>query len=192
MVSQPDASADGSLAGKLLIAEPMLGDPNFERSVVLMLQHDDEGAMGVVLNHPTELNVAAVLPGWADFASEPRVFHLGGPVQTDGVIGLARPRPGATPDGWSQIVGAVGSVDLERDATDVGPALAEIRFFAGYAGWGPGQLDGELAQHAWVVVEFTSGDVFVPDPDAMWRSVLRRQGGKLGMLADFPSHPSMN
>jgi putative transcriptional regulator len=182
----------GGLAGKLIIAEPMLGDPNFERSVVFMVEHSPEGAVGVVLNRPSELEVAAVLPEWDGIAAEPRVFHVGGPVEHNSVLALARPRPGTSPDGWTRVVGDVGSVDLERSAEDVGPTLAEVRFFAGYAGWGPGQLDAELTQNAWLVVDAVPSDVFAPDPEAMWRSVLRRQGGKLGMLADFPTHPSMN
>jgi putative transcriptional regulator len=186
------AMTDGGLAGKLIIAEPMLGDPNFERSVVFMIEHSTEGAVGVVLNRPSALEVAVVLPEWADIAAEPRVFHVGGPVEHNSVLALARRRTCASPHGWTQVAGDVGSVDLERSANDIGSGLAEIRFFAGYAGWGPGQLDAELAENAWLVVDAVPADVFAPDPEAMWRAVLRRQGGKLGMLADFPLHPSMN
>lgn len=187
-----DGTTDGSLAGKLLIAEPMMGDPNFERSVVFMIEHSAQGAVGVVLNHPTELEVAAVLPDWADFVTKPQVVYLGGPVQNDSVLALALPRGGAAPAGWSEVAAGVGSVDLHGPAADVGPELAEIRLFAGYSGWGPGQLDSELRQHAWLVVEALPADVFAPDPETMWRSVLRRQGGRLAMLADFPTHPSVN
>lgn len=178
--------------GKLLIAEPMLGDPNFERSVVLMIEHTDEGALGVVLNRPTDLEVGTVLDEWAGLAADPPVLYVGGPVEQNGVIALGR-RAGQGPSlGWSQVMGDLGTVDLNQEPEDLAPELTGIRFFAGYSGWGPGQLEAELAQDAWVVVEAVVDDVFAPDPETMWRSVLRRQGGKLAMLANFPPHPSMN
>jgi putative transcriptional regulator len=177
--------------GKLLIAEPMLGDPNFERSVVLMIEHVDEGALGVVLNRPTELKVATVLDEWAELAADPPVLYVGGPVEQNGVIALGR-RAGRDPSGWAQVIDDVGIVDLDLDPDDVADDLVGIRFFAGYSGWGPGQLESELAQDAWMVADAVVDDVFAPDPATMWRSVLRRQGGKLAMLANFPPHPSMN
>lgn len=186
------AAGSGSLTGKLLIAEPMLGDPNFERSVVLMLDHSDQGALGLVLNRPTELEVGAVLEEWARWAIDPKVLHLGGPVEQTSVIGLARRRGSGFPLGWAQVMGDLGSVDLDMAADQVGPGVDGIRFFAGYSGWGAGQVEDELSQNAWVVVDSTPADVFAPDPEAMWREVLRRQGGKLGMLANFPRDPSFN
>ncbi len=184
--------ATQSLVGKLLIAEPMLGDPNFERSVVLMIEHSDEGALGVVLNRPTDLEVGAVLDEWAGVAAEPPVLYVGGPVEQNGVIALARRLGDGPPLGWSQVMDDLGTIDLHLEPGDVAPDLVGIRFFAGYSGWGPGQLESELAQDAWMVVEAVVDDVFAPDPETMWRSVLRRQGGKLAMLANFPPHPSMN
>lgn len=190
--SDPEDAGDGSLTGKLLIAEPMLGDPNFERSVVLMLDHSTQGALGIVLNRPTELEVETVLDEWAGWAIEPRVLHLGGPVEQTSVIGLARRRGAASPAGWAQVMGDLGSVDLDMAADEVGPGVEGIRFFAGYSGWGPGQVEEELAENAWVVVDSMPADVFAPDPETMWRVVLRRQGGKLGRLANFPRDPSFN
>lgn len=179
--------------GKLLIAEPMLGDPNFERSVVLMIEHTEEGALGVVLNRPTDLEVVTVLDDWARLAADPPVLYVGGPVEQNGVIALGR-RLGRDNSelGWSQVLGDVGTIDLHQEPGEVASQLAGIRFFAGYSGWGPGQLEAELAQDAWLVVDAVADDVFAPDPETMWSSVLRRQGGKLSMLANFPPHPSMN
>jgi putative transcriptional regulator len=184
--------AIGSVVGKLLIAEPMLGDPNFERSVVLMIEHNDEGALGVVLNRPTDLEVRAVLEDWAGLAAEPPVLYVGGPVEQNGVIALGRWAGEQPAGGLSRVIGNVGTVDLHREPEELAPQLTGVRFFAGYSGWGPGQLEAELAQDAWLVVEAVADDVFAPDPETMWRAVLRRQAGSLSMLANFPPHPSMN
>lgn len=190
-VSRGD-EAETSLVGKLLIAEPMLGDPNFERSVVLMIEHTDEGALGVVLNRPTDLEVGTVLDEWVGLAADPAVLYVGGPVEQNGVIALGRRTGDGPAQGWSQVLGDVGTIDLHLEPGDLASEVAGIRFFAGYSGWGPGQLEAELDQDAWVVVDAVISDVFAPDPETMWRSVLRRQGGKLAMLANFPPHPSMN
>jgi putative transcriptional regulator len=182
-----------STAGKLLIAEPMLGDPNFDRTVVLMIEHTPEGALGVVLNRPTDLEVGAVLHEWADLAATPPVLYMGGPVEQNGVLAIGRRRPDAPPlPGWSAVLGDLGTVDLHLGPDGVADGLDGIRFFAGYSGWGGGQLEAELAEGAWLVVEAATDDVFAPEPDVMWRAVLRRQGGKTAMLADFPTHPSLN
>jgi len=184
---------DGSTVGKLLIAEPMLGDPNFDRTVVLMIEHTDEGALGVVLNRPTELEVDAVLHEWADLAATPPVLYMGGPVEQNGVLALGRRRQDAGElPGWTSVLGDVGTIDLHRGPDDVAGGLDGVRFFAGYSGWGGGQLEAELAEGAWLVVAADAGDVFATDAEAMWRAVLRRQGGKTAMLANFPAHPSLN
>jgi putative transcriptional regulator len=182
-----------STVGQLLIAEPLLGDPNFERSVVLMIEHNDDGALGVVLNRPTDLEVDAVLGEWVDLAASPPVLYMGGPVEQNGVLALGR-RAGADVKvpGWTLVLGDVGTVDLHLEPHELAGGLEGIRFFAGYSGWGGGQLEAELAEGAWLVVPAVADDVFAPDPDTMWRSVLRRQRGKVSMLADFPAHPSLN
>jgi putative transcriptional regulator len=182
----------GSTVGKLLIAEPMLGDPNFDRTVVLMVEHNDEGALGVVLNRPTDLEVGTVLSEWADLAATPTVLYLGGPVEQNGVLALARRRGAGALPGWSPVVGDVGTIDLHLEPVDLAPGVEAVRFFAGYAGWGPGQLESELEEGAWLVVDARADDVFAADPDVMWRAVLRRQQGRVSMLAHFPAHPSMN
>jgi putative transcriptional regulator len=188
-------SAPGRTEGKLLIAEPMLGDPNFDRTVILMVEHTDSGALGVVLNRPTELQVGAVLSDWVELAALPTVLYLGGPVEQNGVLALARRRvSGADGElaGWSPVVDDVGTIDLRREPVDLVDEVVAVRFFAGYSGWGPGQLESELAEGAWLVVDAHADDVFAGDPDEMWRAVLRRQEGKLSMLAHFPTHPSLN
>ena len=127
----------GRTVGKLLIAEPMLGDPNFDRSVVLMVDHTTEGALGVVLNRPTDLSVEDVLGAWSDLAARPGVLYLGGPVEQNGV-----PRPGPAADRAPagrlvvRVVGDVGTIDLQLEPGRLAPELAGVRFFAGYSGWG--------------------------------------------------------
>jgi putative transcriptional regulator len=188
-----EVTPEDSTVGKLLIAEPMLGDPNFDRSVVLMIEHNDEGALGVVLNRPTDLEVDAVLTEWVDLAASPPVLYMGGPVEQNGVLALGRRRhPDVRVPGWTPVLGDVGTVDLHLEPHEVADTLDGVRFFAGYSGWGGGQLEAEMDESAWLVVPAVADDVFAPDADTMWRSVLRRQGGRVSMLADFPAHPSLN
>jgi putative transcriptional regulator len=170
----------------------MLGDPNFDRSVLLVLEHTAEGALGVVLNRPTELEVSAVLDEWSGVAADPAVVYMGGPVEQNGVLALARRRGSAEVPGWSPLLGDVGTIDLHLDPVEVVGGLAGVRFFAGYSGWGAGQLETELAEGAWLVADAVPDDVFLAEPEGLWRSVLARQGGKVSMLANFPVHPSVN
>jgi putative transcriptional regulator len=184
-----------SLAGRLLVATPALTDPNFDRAVVLLLDHDQEGTLGVVLNRPTPVGVETVLESWAELAGAPAVVFQGGPVALDSALALAVvPGEQATGEvlGWRRVHGAIGLVDLEAPPGLLAPELGSLRVFAGYAGWGPGQLEDELLDGAWYVVESEPGDVSAPDPTRLWRSVLRRQRGELAMVATYPDDPSMN
>ncbi|MDX2849739.1 YqgE/AlgH family protein [Actinacidiphila glaucinigra] len=187
-----------SLTGRLLVATPALADPNFDRAVVLLLDHDEEGSLGVVLNRPTPVGVGDVLEPWAGLAGSPQVVFQGGPVSLDSALGLAvvpgEPRDGedAEPLGWRRVFGAIGLVDLEAPPELLAAEMGSLRIFAGYAGWGPGQLEDELVEGAWYVVESEPGDVFSPDPDRLWRSVLRRQRSELAMVATYPDDPSLN
>jgi putative transcriptional regulator len=177
----------GSTARRLLVSVPTLGDPNFFRSVVFMIEHTDEGALGLVLNQPTESRVDAVLDAWAPYAAPPAVAFVGGPVQThEAVIGLARVRRVDASDAWQPLLGPVGTVDLARDPLDAHPELDAVRLFAGYSGWGPGQLEGELEVGGWFVVDALPGDLLTSDPSGLWRTVLRRQGGDVAMSANYP------
>jgi putative transcriptional regulator len=178
--------------GKLLVATPDLEDPNFFRTVVLVLDHTDDGAVGVVLNRPSAAAVAEPLPEWAPLAAEPAVVFVGGPVQPEAAIGLGRRVGAGDPDGFAALFGEVGTVDLERPPTAVAPEVDQVRVFAGYSGWGPGQLEGELAANGWFVVDADRADPWSADPADLWREVLRRQRGELKVFANFPMDPHAN
>ena len=178
--------------GKLLIAEPMLDDPNFDRTVVLVIEHSREGALGLVLNRPTDIPISEALPAWAEVATEPAVLHVGGPVEEQSGWCLARARRPDEMESFVPVLGDLGLVDLSGDPLALRDELADVRLYAGYSGWGAGQLDAELALDAWYVVEADPGDPFTDDGPALWRRVLGRQSGDLSALALFPPDPSMN
>jgi putative transcriptional regulator len=180
-----------STKGRLLVAEPMLADPNFDRTVVLMVEHTPEGAMGLVLNRPTEIALGDALPSWGLVASEPAVLHVGGPVEERSGWCLARAAD-PTMEGFVSLFGDLGLLDIDRDPALVAGDLAAVRLYAGYSGWGAGQLEHELADDAWFVVDADAGDPFLADSAALWKRILARQGGPLGRLALFPPHPSLN
>ena len=196
MSERPDPPV--GLAGRLLVATPALGEGTFHRSVVLLLDHDEDGALGVVVNRPTGVEVADVLPGWQPYACEPGVLFQGGPVAQDSALGLSLALRSAEeePPGWRRVVGRLGLVDLDTAPGDVGGVLTRLRIFAGYAGWSGGQLEQELNEGAWYVVPAEPGgefrDAFSADPDRLWRAVLRRQGGDLAMVSTYPEDPSLN
>jgi putative transcriptional regulator len=179
------------LRGRLLVATPPLVDPNFDRSVVLMLEHGDDGALGIVLNRPSDTALATVLPEWHEHATAPGVVFSGGPVAPEAVIALARGGRADT-EGWMPVVGEVGTVDVGRDPADLGRRLDALRVFVGYSGWSPGQLEAELEQDAWFVVSAEPGDPFSAHPDQLWREVLRRQRGRVAMFANYPEDPETN
>lgn len=182
-------------AGRLLVATPLLEDPNFRRGVVLLVDHGpEEGTLGVVLNRPTEVAVGQILPPWAGLASCPDVVFQGGPVGRDSALALARLPGAGEPPGWRALEGVpalarIGLVDL-----DGSPELPVdgFRVFAGYAGWGPGQLRSELAEGSWYMIAAEPEDVFSPEPGRLWQAVLRRQGGDLAFVATYPEDPSLN
>ena len=174
-------------ARRLLVSVPTLEDPNFFRSVVFVIEHTDEGAVGLVLNQPSDARLADALPDWSDFAAPPAVAFVGGPVQQhDAVIGLARVARVEATDAWQPLLGRVGTIDLGRTPADVRGDVETVRVFAGYSGWGPGQLDGELDHGGWFVVDARPEDLLTADPAGLWRSVLRRQGGDLAVSANYP------
>lgn len=185
----------GSLAGALLVADPSLHDPNFARSVVLMLDHDDDGAVGVVLTRPSEVLVDAVLPGWGDYVDAPARIFFGGPVSPESAIAIGVMRPeslGIEQQGVTKTAGIACIVDLDTAPRVAQQALAAVRIFAGYAGWAAGQLEDELAEGAWLVLEADASDVASADPQQLWSRVLQRQGGWLAAAAAFPQDPSNN
>jgi putative transcriptional regulator len=196
-VAEPeDFSSPGiaeSLAGRLLLATPLLSDPNFMRTTVFIAEHSPEGAVGVVLNRPSDTDVAGVLPAWGSAVTTPAVVFVGGPVAQEGALALARIGGLNLPDaGFQPVVAGFGVVDLDSDSALLAPHLASLRVYAGYAGWGPGQLDAEIAEGAWYVVDGAPDDVFCRRPEVLWRDVLRRQGGELALVSTFPPDPTLN
>lgn len=191
---EPKADDAGDLIGRLLVASPQLGDPNFERTVVLLLDHGPEGALGVVLNRPTGLPVDEILEVWRDeaMAAPPGVVFRGGPVSPDAVIGLARTEAEVDETLWRLVLEGVGTVDLAVAPLEQPVAVAGVRMFAGYAGWSPDQLEAELGEGAWIIVDALVTDVFTTEAEVLWHDVLQRQGGKLALLAAYPPHPSVN
>ena len=178
-----------SLRGHLLIAGPSLVDPNFWRTVVLVGEHSEEGALGVVLNRASDAAVDETVPELAILADDLGQVHVGGPVQPSAIVVLAdflEPERAA-----SLVLDSVGFLPAEVDPTTLGE-LRRARVFAGYAGWGPGQLDGELEEGSWIVEPALPEDVFTSDPEALWSDVLRRKGGPFGVLASMPPDPSLN
>lgn len=178
------------MRGRLLVATPELGDPNFDRTVVLLLEHTPEGAVGVVLNRPssTPLEEAGTeWGGWEKLACDPPVVFVGGPVARTAVICLARLGDGGA-ENFQPVLGDVGIADLSGAPR----GIDSVRVFAGYAGWGEGQLEAEVAAGAWFLVDALPDDALAPDPDDLWRDVLRRQGGRLALFAACPPDPTLN
>ncbi len=178
---------EATLTGRLIAATPPLVDPNFRRCVVLLLHHGVDGALGVILNRPSEVAVAATLQDWDRLAAQPSVVFMGGPVEPNAVIGLGLRRGSIDVDGWKQVTGELGMLDLSRSPDELG--LDEVRLFAGHAGWSAGQLEAEVAAGSWFVVEAEPRDAFSSNPEGLWQHVLRRQGG---VYRTFPRDPSLN
>ena len=197
-------------SGSLLVANPLLPDPNFDRTVVLLIAHNEEGALGLVLNRPSKMEVAEPLPQWEHLAAEPAVLFLGGPVRHEAVICLARNLPGTatvapaatTPfdstddidgdddDRWKEVVPGVATIDLDQDPGAVADRVRQIRMFAGYAGWSAGQLEAEIATGAWWIVDAEPADAFTVEPADLWERVLRRQPFPLAYVSWYPDDPA--
>jgi putative transcriptional regulator len=183
------------MTGRLLVATPKLEDPNFARAVVLLLDHDDDGALGVIISRPTTVPVAEVLPGWSELVTLPDVIFSGGPVATDSALAVAvlhGPDDDDTPVGWRPLYPGAGLVDLDAPPELLSGVLTGMRVFAGYAGWGPGQLEGEVAEGAWYVVPAETEDLLCHDAELLWQRVLRRQPGELAFVATCPVDPTQN
>lgn len=177
----------------LLVATPALTDPHFSETVVLLLDSDEDGALGVVVNRPSPVHVADVLEAWRDVVSEPDVLFHGGPVSPDGALGLARPRdPDVLPVAFREVVPGLGVIDLDAPVELLEDGIADLRIFAGYAGWGAGQLESEIAEGSWFVVAGAAADAFADDPHELRREVLRRQPGSLAWVSTRPADPSQN
>jgi putative transcriptional regulator len=175
-----------SLQGHLLISSPVLQDPNFRRTVVLMTHHDDEGAMGLVLSRPSELRVVDAVPELAVLPGTDDNVYVGGPVQPEAVVVLVD--HDSEPE--LPIVGNSAFMPADADLDELDAVRARV--FAGYSGWGPGQLEGELQESSWIVVPAEPDDAFAADPDELWRTVLHRKGGKFTLIATMPYDPKLN
>lgn len=180
--------------GRLLLATPPLEDPNFDRTVIYVLEHHNEGALGLVLNRPSPEELDEPLDRWADLQTLPSRVFVGGPVEPDALIALARTRQpiDEADEHLAPLSGDIASADLAADPTTVIPSISALRVFRGYSGWGPGQLEGEIDAGAWLVLDPDPSDVFTTDPDELWRAVLRRQPGRLAWLAEAPDDLSAN
>jgi putative transcriptional regulator len=180
-----------TLRGALLVAAPSLLDPNFQRSVVLVTEHTDEGAMGLVLNRPTDTTVEEAAPELSSLTGPAERVHQGGPVQPRAVVVLAEFED---PDAAAHVVlGDIGFVRADADLEQTGTETRRGRVYAGYAGWGPGQLESELEDEGWIVVDDPlPTELFSPEPDDLWHDVLERQGGHLALIARMPLDPSLN
>lgn len=180
--------------GRLLVATPPLADPNFDRSVVYVLEHHSDGAIGLILNQPSDSALDEPLDRWIELQTTPSMVFTGGPVEPNAMIGLAT----ATIDDvdasehLTQISGRIASADLTADPAIVASEIDAVRVFRGYAGWGPGQLDAEIDAGGWIVVDAEVSDVFSASPDDLWHHVLRRQPGRLSWLALAPDDLSLN
>ena len=184
-------AVEGSTAGRLLVATPILRDPNFHRTVLLMLEHHEEGALGIVLNRMVDQPVVDLLPVWGPFLAAPGRVFVGGPVQPETAIGIGY-RPDSTSDPtWPSVLDGVGLVDLGKEPEEF-PDLERLRVFAGYAGWGPGQLEFELAAGSWFVLDGHLGDVFTPKPESLWEEVVGRQRSRVRLYLHHPVDPRMN
>jgi putative transcriptional regulator len=180
--------------GSLLVAMPSLTDPTFAGTVVFVLDHNDSGTLGVVLGRPSQVEIRDVLPGWCDLAVDPGVFHVGGPCETDTALCLAVSEGPAEEDGGlRRVAGDVHLVDLDADPEGLDGQVRGLRVFAGYAGWSPGQLAGEIAEGAWACVPGRPDDVLsaLAGPE-LWRRVMGRQRGRLAVLSTAPADPTAN
>jgi len=185
-------------AGRLLLATPLLRDPNFRRTVILVVEHEvTEGTLGIVLNRPTKVPVGKVLEEWTELTTDPSVVFRGGPVSPNSPLALALIPGKEEPLGWRALDGApalarLGLLDLGAPPGGLAPAIESLRVYAGYAGWSPGQLEAEIDEGAWYVLTAEPGDVFAAEPERLWSDVLRRQEGNLALLATYPDDPSLN
>jgi len=166
--------------------------------VILIVEDEPgEGTLGVVLNRPTEVEVGQVLEPWSDLATGPSVVFKGGPVSPNSALALALARGEDEPLGWRSLDGSsltsrIGLVDLEAPPELLADGITSLRVFAGYAGWGPGQLQAEIEEGAWYVLPGEPTDAFLAEPERLWQEVLRRQGGEFAIVATYPDDPMLN
>ncbi|MGH4008462.1 MAG: YqgE/AlgH family protein [Pseudonocardiaceae bacterium] len=182
-------------AGSALVAAPALRDPNFRRTVVLVIDHRASGTLGVVLNRPSEVPVREVLPLWGPHATVPQSLYVGGPMEQRAALCVAALPAGVDAEhteGVIKLRGSLALVQLDADPDLMAPRLLGLRVFAGYAGWDEGQLAGEINRGDWIVVPALPDDVLAGPGTDLWGRVLRRQGIPLALLATYPVDPVLN
>lgn len=190
-----DVEVDEVEAGSALIAAPALRDPNFCRTVVLVIDHRASGTLGVVLNRPSEVPVREVLPLWGPYATVPQALYVGGPMQQRAALCVAALPAGVDAErteGVIKVRGSLALVHLDADPELMAPRLRGLRVFAGYSGWDQGQLAGEIQRGDWIVVPALPDDVLAPPGTDLWGHALRRQGMPLALLATYPADPVLN
>jgi putative transcriptional regulator len=188
----PSFDAPNSTRGSLLVAVPLLDEPTFHRTVIYMLQHSEEGALGLVINRPTNEEHIRGLDQWMHHLSHPQVIFEGGPVMPNTLIAIAAMAFSSDNEGCAPLDHGLCTVDLTLMPDELVEGLTALRVFRGYSGWGAGQLEEELEEGSWLVMPHRSGDVFARHPHQIWRDVLRRSGGPKALLADAPDELSWN
>jgi putative transcriptional regulator len=179
-----------TLAGQLLLASPSLQDPNFSRTVVLIGVHNEDGAMGVVLNRPSTTTVEEAVPHLEAALDGREPVFVGGPVQPGSVVCVAEFLEPSLAE--IVVLGRIGFPAPDTSIEELAEGTARRRVFAGYAGWGQGQLDAELEQGDWIVDAAQPRDVFTDAPEQLWSTVLTRKGGSYALIARMPADPSLN
>ncbi len=177
-----------SLQGKLLVSSPALHDPNFRKTVVLIAHHDEEGAMGLVLSRPSEVLAVAAVPSLAGLPGADDPVFVGGPVQPEAFMVLAEFDD--VDEAAAPIMERLGFMPADSEPDDL--SITRLRLFSGYSGWATGQLEDELEEVAWIVVDAETADAFADDPDELWRTVLHRKGGPFELMVDMPFDPGLN
>ena len=177
--------------GMLLVAAPGMYSPDFARTVVLVLEHDADHTLGVVLNRRSEAAVANVMPGWEELAAKPQAVHIGGPVSPESAVGLGVTTAGvdiSSSPHLNRLANRLVLLDLNASPDDLASVVDGIRIFAGYAEWAPGQLDDEISRGDWFVTPALPSDVVAPAGADLWGDVMRRQAMPLPLFATFPAH----
>lgn len=186
-------SVSAPSVGELLVSSSGGSEQFFDSAVILLLDCDHEGALGVALNKLSPTELESVLPQWHGLLSPPKLLFAGGPVSPQSAICVAKlQEPTEEPLGWRQVVDDIGLLHLDTPVELATGCFTDLRIFAGYAGWEPGQLEEELSRGAWIRMPRRDEDVFTADPAGLWRRVLRRHGGTPALLSTWPADPELN
>lgn len=180
-------------SGELLVASTSMDDGVFRQSVIYLLDVEENGSVGVVLNQRSPTELGEVLPQWEDLVSPPRALFAGGPVSPHGAVCVAQlADEREDPPGWRRVLGDLGLLHLDTPTEIAEGAYRNLRIFAGYTGWEAGQLEAEVLHGCWHVVAARDADIFGAHQEDLWRRVLRRQGGELGLWSTWPDDPDQN